>query len=239
MGMVGWGRWHGAVAQCEQRMAGARGKHACLCIVHAQRGASQAQCAGQALTHRPRTDTHTCACALPAAGDTPLALAAATNAHKVVRLLLKRGADVGLRKQPDGAAAVHRAAGARGPDALKLLLEAGADPLLASGEAGPGFWRVCLLEGTGCCLWGRGVIGGLPRCRLWEVLGTWHSQVCCRACLPRVCAMLLPGRQEQKQRRRPCHGSTAGAPAGAARAHMQGLLLYRPGQRTATATAPV
>lgn len=43
-------------------------------------------------------------------GESPLALAAATNATAVVELLLGAGAKASLRQEPQGTAPIHRAA---------------------------------------------------------------------------------------------------------------------------------
>ncbi len=46
----------------------------------------------------------------PTSGETPLAMACATGHLETASLLISKGADVNLRREPDGTAPLHRAA---------------------------------------------------------------------------------------------------------------------------------
>src|SRR5262249_8514739 len=59
--------------------------------------------------------------------QTALHRAACANRHDCVRLLLQRGADVGIRDFPDNAYPLHLAAAVADLDMVKLLVEAGSD----------------------------------------------------------------------------------------------------------------
>ncbi|KAJ9506618.1 hypothetical protein QJQ45_018322 [Haematococcus lacustris] len=73
-------------------------------------------------------------------GETPLALAAAAGRLDVMKMLLARGAQLGLRREPQGTTAVHRAACLPSCEALAMLLNAGAAVNTASATGTPLCW---------------------------------------------------------------------------------------------------
>jgi ankyrin repeat protein len=77
--------------------------------------------------------------------QTALQRATCANQHACVRLLLDRGADVGVRDFPDNASALHLAAAVADLEIVAMLVEAGSDPVGAGDDYQVGVlgWATC------------------------------------------------------------------------------------------------